>query len=385
MIKCNSRKKKIFSILITILLFAFVLSLIFVGIFNPSSIENTKKRYNHHVQKLKAPKQLSNSLNTTSKIKEYDIEPLTIICLPYPVMTNRLRDRYLISMSSWLLTSNTTKIMILMPPYEFDPNLILLPLLESLFGKNRILFGPSLETDEDGVPYIDEWFIKGLDSVTASSSSSSELLCWINADIITPNGWLQRVSYLYDYFIKKRNRQISVISRRCDFDISDDATTEFFNEVDTYAKTKSNNIWPPDFDKIAGNRKLHSTWGIDFFLVSKEPKQINFDEIPPFHLGKYRWDPWITGWLRKNMPLITLGDDFCTYHLNHVPKGREMDDIKVKENFEEARRRGNYKVPNGLASFYLRGRYLYEKGKDEPLDKIYESIPLANAPDEKEN
>lgn len=363
----------------------FLLTFIFSNIVNSSSIENSKARYQYYIQKHKALKQQEKQKNIEPSNDILNVEPLTIICLPYPVTTNRLRDRYLISMSSWLLTSNTTKIMILMPPYEFDPNLILLPLLESLFGPNRILFGPSLETDEDGVPFIDEWFIKGLDSVSESSFSSSELLCWINADIITPNGWLQRISYLYDYFIKKRNQQISVISRRCDFDITDEATTDFFNEIETYSKTKSGDIWPPDFDKIASKRNLHSTWGIDFFLISKEPKQINFDEIPIFHLGKYRWDPWITGWLRKNMPLITLGDDFCTYHINHVPKGREMDDIKVKENFEEARRRGNYKVPNGLASFYLRGRFLFQKGNDNPLEKIYDNIPPANAPIEKED
>jgi hypothetical protein len=101
-------------------------------------------------------------------------------------------------------------------------------------------------------------------------------------------------------------------------------------------------------------------------------------------MGKYRWDPWITGWLRAHIPLITLGDDFCTYHLNHVPKYRMMDDIKVKENFEMARRTGNYNVPNGLASCALRGRYLFKKNVKGPLDRIPDWIPEGNAPPEQE-
>ncbi|OHS94813.1 hypothetical protein TRFO_39002 [Tritrichomonas foetus] len=316
------------------------------------------------------PKPVEDKL--TNKSNENNNNSLTIICLPYPVSNEHTRDRYLITMSSWLLTAPTTKVLILMPPYEFDPNNMIMPLLTNLFGNDRIIFGPSIETDEDGVPFIDEWFIKGLDA------AETPLICWINADIITPKGWLPRINYLYNYFYRN-DQQFSVISRRCDFDYPPERASEVYNNI-LYSNGTKSIYWPPDFDEIASSRSLHSTWGIDFFLIAKEPMQINFDEIPPFHLGKYRWDPWITGWLRKHMPLISLGNDFCTYHLNHIPKARKMEDIKVKENFENAKRHGNFKVPNGLASYFLQGRYLYQKDKTEPLDKIDDSIPEPNAP-----
>lgn len=356
--RCSLRKKK-FAQLIMIILFIIIFSMIFL------------QRDDNLSRKQLLNQSFANSYNSSLDNTTIDSPSLVIICLPYPVSNIKKRNRYLISMSSWLQTSPTTKIMILMPPYEFDPDLILLPTLESLFGQGRILFGPSLETDENGVPFIDEWFIKGLDAVR---TIPAQLACWINADIITPQGWLPRILYLYDYFIKNNDQQIAVISKRCDFDIDDVRAAQVYEQI----STKQN--FPPDYDQIAFNRVLHSTWGIDFFLISTEPMQINFDEIPPFHLGKYRWDPWITGWLRKNMPLITLGDDFCTYHLNHRPKRRQMEDIKVKENFEAARRNHNYNVANGMASYQLRGRYLYKKDEKEPLDKIYDSIPLSNAP-----
>jgi hypothetical protein len=66
--------------------------------------------------------------------------------------------------------------------------------------------------------------------------------------------------------------------------------------------------------------------------------------------------------------------------MNHIPKDRQMDDVKVKENFEAARRNGGYKVPNGLSSFYLRGRELFQKHELKPLDRIPDSIPPSNAP-----
>jgi len=254
----------------------------------------------------------------------------------------------------------------MMPRAEFDPDLMILPLLESMFGRSRIIFCSSIDVDENHRPYIDDWFIKGLDS------AKTDLVCWINSDIITPRGWFPRIEYLYDYF-HRQDQQIAVISRRCDFPFSETQAQTVWDEV-------SKTLQSPDFDKLAENRSTHSTWGIDFFLISREPMQINFDDIPPFHMGKYRWDPWITGWLRNHMPLITLGDDFCTYHMNHIPKDRQMEDVKVKENFEAARRAGGYKVPNGLASFYLLGRNLFEKNRAEPLDVIPHWIPEANAP-----
>lgn len=302
---------------------------------------------------------------------------LTFCILPYPLSKKNselLRDKYFFTFSSWLLTAPTTKLYIMMPREEFDPDLILLPTIEKLLGPNRILFGPDVETDEDGVPYIDDWFINGLDN------TNSSVLCWINADIIIPNGWYQRIQFLYDHF-HNIDQQISVISRRCDFDFESNTASELYRRIKSYADFRNvSDVWPPDYDEISKERKLHTSWGIDFFLVSREPMQINFDDIPHFHMGKYRWDPWITGWLREHMPLITLGDEFCTYHMNHVPKDRQTTDVKVKENLEMAARHKKYNVPNGLASYMLRGRGLFKKNENTSIAKLPDFVPPCNAP-----
>ena len=264
------------------------------------------------------------------------------------------------------MTSNSTKVMIMMPEHEFDPNRMIMPLLLELFGEGRILFGPSIETDENGVPFIDDWFMKGLDSVR------TDLVCWINSDIILPRGWYPRIEFLHNYF-GPFGSQFAVISRRCDFDFSKEKAAAIHEAVAAGGEM-------PDFDEVAHNRTLHTTWGIDFFLVSLFPMQINFDEIPPFHMGKYRWDPWITGWLREHMPLITLGDDFCTYHMNHVPKSRSVHDVKCKENFEHAKRNGGYNAPNARATYYMYGRSLFKRDGNMVVANLPPSIPDGNAP-----
>ncbi|OHT16077.1 hypothetical protein TRFO_42080 [Tritrichomonas foetus] len=329
----------------------------------------------------------------TGNIQKYDSNiSLTFCICPYPVDTEDRRDRYFITFTSWLSTSPSSKILILMPSFIFDPNNLLLPSLKDIFGSDRILFGPVLETDEDGIPFIDDWFIQGLDH------SSTELICWINADIITPKGWFPRIQFLYKYF-HSRNQQFGVISRRCDFNVTKEDTSFFFshyssgfsnfgkNHTQKLFYDKNENVfpnksdfseWPPNYDYFARFRAIHSIWGIDFFLLSRNSVSLNFDEIPPFHMGRYRWDPWITGWLNNNVQLTTLGNDFCTYHINHVPTIRNSKRPKVKENLEMAARNGKFLASNGEANFHFEERAFY-RGNIKICD-IPNYIPKENAP-----
>lgn len=333
----------------------------------------------------------------SSEIKvDHDQDPFLLFCIcPYPINDDRnRRDRYFVSFSSWLLTSPKTKILIMMSPLEFDPNNLLIPSLESIFGHGCILFtSKTIEGDEDNVPFIDEWFVNGIDYAMEAGAS---LVCWINADIITPKGWFPRIKFLYDHFSHKNSNkgiQFSAISRRCDFEVSDDDLSYFYEFFSTASKSSSSekvwpneyyydpnentfpsfnetfsHKWPPNYDAFATKRNRHSQWGIDFFLFSlhhiknKKNRQnflsmfdqimrINVDEIPQFHMGRYRWDPWLTGWALEKAPLVTLGDSFCTYHINHKPTNRNPRSPKVKENLEMGARNNRYLASNKDATF----------------------------------
>ncbi|EAX88589.1 hypothetical protein TVAG_265290 [Trichomonas vaginalis G3] len=280
---------------------------------------------------------------------------ITFCAVPYPVTTKELYNLYLITMSSWLTTSHLSKLLILLPQEEFDPNNTIVPELERHFGKNRIFFTEPIDVDSDGVPYIDDWFFKGFDY------SQTDYVCWINSDIILPKGWYPRCQFVMDYFYQK-NLQAAVISRRCDFNYSLKQKTQI----------------PIDYDSIAKDRHTHSTWGIDFFLISKKPMQLNIDEIPPFHMGKYRWDPWVAGWLDSHIALTSLGDGFCSYHFNHKPKNRHISDPKVKENYVLAARHNRYSHSNAKAAYKIKKNHLQYKNKI--LTSFGKEMPLDNAP-----
>ena len=311
-----------------------------------------------------------------------NFEPsITFCCIPYPVTNETImkhksvRDQniielYLMTMNSWLSTTVNSKILFLIPKSEFDKDNLVVPYLEEKFGSNKLFFVSEedrVEGDDDDIPFIDDWFVKGFDYVT--KNKLSELICFINSDIILPNGWYQRCKYLYYYFSLLNHRQTSIISRRCDFDY------KFHKEYDFNPISFMSTI---DYDEIAKERRNHSPWGMDFFLISMEPMELNIDEIPPFHMGKYRWDPWMAGWLRQNIPLVSLGEKFCTYHVNHRPKPRNMQEVKVKENFEIAAKNGRYNCGNLQANYFLKGNGLFYKNK--LLITLPPNIPPENCP-----
>jgi hypothetical protein len=289
-----------------------------------------------------------------------------------------------------------------MPPHIFDPERQLLPLLERLFGHDRLLFGRLLDTDEKGIPYIDDWFQQGIEL------SERSLVVWINGDIIIPKGWFPRVKFVYDRF-SGIDRQFAVLSRRCDFNVSLENLSNFFDRVselaadhsvespltdysflkshyfdsneDTFGSVFNAAKWPPDFDALAGTRALHTTWGMDTFVISTNVMELNFDEMPPFHMGRYRWDPWIAGWLGAQIPVTTLGDDFCTYHIDHTPTIRDVSRPKVRENIEYGARCNRFLASNEDSEFYFEGRGFFERKGRLVLEKIPDSIPKGNAPE----
>ena len=320
---------------------------------------------------------------TRIPIIEANIEPsITFISIPYPVTQDAKKkhksvrrqnivELYLLTMSSWLSTTKNSKILFLIPQKEFDKDNLIVPFLEEKFGPNRLLFIPDddrVEGDEDDVPFIDDWFVKGFDYVT--KHNLSDMICFINSDIITPNGWYERSKQIFYFFKHIRQRQMAIISRRCDFDYK--FTFDSINAT--------NLLQTVDYDEISKEKRTHSPWGVDFYLISMDPMEINIDEIPPFHMGKYRWDPWVTGWLNSNIELVSMGDSFCTYHVNHPPKPRNMEDPKVKENFEIAARNGRFNAGNHQAKYKLSGKTLF-KG-NEPIFSLPQNIPPDNSPKE---
>jgi hypothetical protein len=114
-------------------------------------------------------------------------------CLSLP--SHKRCSLYFTTFSCWLLSSPTSKILIRQPPEVFDPDRQILPLLEYLFGHTRLIFSRLIGTDEKGIPSIDDWFHQCFDL------SETELVCWINGDILIPKGWLPRLTLFTIVFL----------------------------------------------------------------------------------------------------------------------------------------------------------------------------------------
>jgi hypothetical protein len=116
---------------------------------------------------------------------------------------------------------------------------------------------------------------------------------------------------------------------------------------------------------------------MDTFVVSKNVIDLNFDEMPPFHMGRYRRDLWIAGWFGSQIPVVTLSDDFCTYHIDHTPTLRDVS--RPERIFSTLREIGDIWHRTKTLSFSL-GEFFFEKGKEKG-ETIPNTIPKGNAPE----
>jgi len=314
--------------------------------------------FKEYVSKPQFIQALSPAIQTFSNDIPNQLE-VTFVACPFPIGNDtELRDRYFLPFCSWLLTSNYSKILILMERNVFDPYQILLPRLEKMFGP-RFLFSPEIESDDRHVPYVDDWFLKGLDY------SNTPLICWLNADIILPSSWAPKISKIYDYF-QEQKTQFCVVSHRCNFD----------PDLEEIKKLAENSIIP-DFDKLPlKNRKHHSLWGIDFFLVNREPMEINFDDIRSYHMGKFFWDPYVTAWFDRNIKTVSLGLDFCSYHVNHHSSGFWFYEPKILENFwlGVVTEHYNDSRPSSAVRYQVKGKYLFHEDEIKSRAELEKEI-----------
>tara|TARA_B100001029_G_C15059223_1_gene456941 strand:+ start:128 stop:982 length:855 start_codon:yes stop_codon:yes gene_type:complete len=153
--------------------------------------------------------------------------------------------------------------------------------------KNKIEFIENFKCNSYGTPLLsDIWSI-------VKKRSSSDLICYINTDIILFSNFLDRVkSVNFNEFL--------LAGRRWDLNITD--------HIDF------NSNWEPQLKKLINEKGvLHAKTGVDYFLFPKN----NMPEMPPFAIGRAWWDNWLlTYFLNKKIPLID-GTSITTVHQNH--------------------------------------------------------------------
>lgn len=156
-------------------------------------------------------------------------------------------------------------------------------------------------------PYIHDAFWQAQERIKG-------LAVFINTDIILPNDALIKAMRLAAENFEK----FLVIG--CRTDINFDAPLDF------------NGDWRAVIHSLAGN--LHGMWGVDYLGF----KSRLWWEIPPFAVGRMRWDGWLVAEAaRLGAQLIDATQVVTVYHQNHgyehVGGPLTVENQEVRENY----------------------------------------------------
>jgi len=162
--------------------------------------------------------------------------------------------------------------------------------IKEFASKHEIRHIPEIKRNEYGTPLVSDSFNQ------AQNDSKSNILCYVNADII----FLDDVSILISEIIKTMNRFL-IVGRRWDLDIKN-----LLNFDVNWQLQMVNQL------NLRG--KLHPKYGIDYFIFTKNL----FDEIPDFAVGRPGWDNWMIYYARSlHCPVIDASDAITAIHQNH--------------------------------------------------------------------
>jgi hypothetical protein len=146
-----------------------------------------------------------------------------------------------------------------------------------------------VERNTYGTPLISSIFRQ------ASTAATSNLLCYVNADIILMSDFVSAIR-------RVGTRNFLMCGQRCDLDL---AVAVDFNRPN----------WEDDIRQFAHQRgRLHGVTGLDYFVFQKGL----LDEMPAFAIGRTIWDNWIVFHARaQNIPIIDATPAVMAVHQNH--------------------------------------------------------------------
>lgn len=152
---------------------------------------------------------------------------------------------------------------------------------------------PEVECNEYKTPLVNSIF--GL----ADNLSGNDILCYINADIILTNNFMDSI-----LAVRAIKDKFLMIGRRHDVEIEGQID---FNEVNWESRLKSHAL---------RQGSLHAPTGMDYFIFSKG--LFSGSAIPAFALGRTIWDAWLVYYVRSlNIPVIDATGYIWAIHQNH--------------------------------------------------------------------
>jgi len=177
---------------------------------------------------------------------------------------------------------------------------------------------PNVQRNQYGTPLLSDLFEK------AHALASNNTLCYVNADIMLLGdfmGSVQQVASWRDRFL--------MVGRRTNIDLDQPA---IYGSPDQEARLQA---------LVLQQNRLGSPTAIDYFVFPRGP----FRTLPPFAIGRPRWDNWVLWKARQvRMPLVDGSARVLAVHQNHdyshLPQGRQnaWQGEEAKQNINLARR-----------------------------------------------
>lgn len=172
---------------------------------------------------------------------------------------------------------------------------------------------PEIRSNEFGTPFLDSVFSQ------ANAQARFPFLCYVNSDIILMESFTEAIARI------KLNKFLAV-GQRTDLDF-----TELIDFKDPLWRSKL-------LELSAAKGELHSSFGIDYFVFSRNSSLHN---LPPFLVGRPRWDNWFIYNARKlKTPIVDLTTVCQVIHQNHsyahIPqwKGKSWSGPEAERNSE---------------------------------------------------
>ncbi|MDR2604791.1 MAG: hypothetical protein LBC55_05505 [Desulfovibrio sp.] len=155
------------------------------------------------------------------------------------------------------------------------------------FGLRHV---PDIRRNDLGTPLLDDIFLK------ARESADTEVLCYINADIILFDIMeaAARALKKFDTFL--------LVGQRLDYDVTSEQDFSHPDHAATFMK------------EALENGIMHTPTGMDYFAFTPGL----WENIPPFALGRTAWDTWLLhDNLQARRPVIDCSGFVTAIHQNH--------------------------------------------------------------------
>ena len=229
-------------------------------------------------------------------------------------------NKTILTVSSWLIASNTSKVFLYGPSNEIG--LLgkgLIATLQSMFGPDRVIWKKGIK-QRYHVLTVSELFSQ------LQEDADTELVAVINSDIIVEREFMDIVTMVCNNFKEIKNwgmhtGRMDIPSQTHQRLFPLIGTPEFQKELSAFAHSYSGRLWG---------------WGCDIFLWNRLGVFIGEHYYPPFLIGRPRFEYWFINEVRSFGVFLSPFPRYPVYHLDHPEREKWISKGDVPDNLWNA-------------------------------------------------